>query len=87
MVTQAKEVRAFTFGGPICDGWGSLFVAVADPRLPELPRLQRGWFLRKHSDLVTWTEGGDVDRWIDGIRQPLGPVTRCPLWRIVLRGG
>lgn len=88
VVTQGGEVRAFTFGGPIGDGWGSLLVAIADPRSPELRRLQRCWFLRNHRDLARWTEGGDFDRpRIGAVRETIGSVTRRPAWRVVLRGG
>lgn len=86
VVTVAGAVRAFTFGGPIRPGLGSILVAITDPSLPELRRWQRGMFMRNHRDLTMWTEGGDHDRpRIDAALQQLEPRSRSQLWRVVLR--
>ncbi|HEX6852712.1 MAG TPA: AAA family ATPase [Candidatus Polarisedimenticolaceae bacterium] len=88
VLTQDGRVRAVTFGGPICEGWGSLFVVLADPRMPGLGDLQRYRFIRNNPDLRLWKELGDVDGpQLAAIKGAFDPVARNPLWRVALRDG
>ena len=81
-----KLVLVLTFGGPIGEGWGSLFVVLDDGRLPGLGYLQRYRFIRDHPDLRRFTELRDLDgpRQVE-IKEAFDPVARNPLWRVVLR--
>ena len=88
VVTQDGDVRAFTFGGPISDGWGSLFVVIDDQRLPGLGYLQRYSFIRNNPDIRLFKELGDVEGpHLAKIKDAFDPVARSPLWRVVLRNG
>lgn len=88
VVTQDGEVRGVTFGGPIGEGWGSLFVTIDDRSVPGLGYLQRYEFLRSHPDLRHWTELRDVDGpRLAEVKEALDPTARNPLWRVVLREG
>jgi len=85
VLTQNGEVRALTFGGPIGDGKGSLFVVVDDRRLPGAGYLQRYSFMRNNPDIRVFKELEDVDRpHLARIKEAFNPA-RNPLWRVVLR--
>ena len=86
VVTQEGEVRAVTFGGPIGDAVGSLFIVIDDGSLPGLGSLQRCSFMRNNPDIRLFKELGDEDApHLAEVKQALDPVARNPLWRVVLR--
>jgi hypothetical protein len=88
VVTQEGEVRAITFGGPIGDGVGSIFVAIDDRRLPGLDCFQRFHFLRCNPDIRLWRELRDLDGpRLVAVKQAFEPVASSPLWRVVLQDG
>ena len=88
VLTHEGEIRAVTFGGPIGDECGSLFVVLDDQRLPGLGYLQRFSFIRNNPDIRLFKELEDVGRpHLARIREAFDPVAKNPLWRVVLRDG
>ena len=86
VLTQNGEPRAFTFGGPIGGGRGSLFLVIDDQRLPDAGYLQRYSFIRNNPDIRLFKELEDTDRpSLAAIRDAFDPVSKNRLWRVVLR--